>query len=164
MDAVNNRILVLRLLEAGQQDIFATLCHDIVSVASGATTEREAVGVAVTRTWRWHRLLRGGASGKLSREEQMGLMGELLVLERVLLPVLGPPGAVMAWTGPFDSPKDFEIGPVHLESKARRSGAAPTVSISSEDQLDASASDALFLHVLELSQSARGGRGCRQCA
>lgn len=153
VDGDNTRTLVFRLLEATQQDIFHTLCLDIVSAASKATTEPEAVAVALMRTWRWHRLLRGGGSARLSRQEQMGLLGELFVLEHVLLPSLGASDTVGAWRGPLGSPKDFEIGLVQVESKAHRAGATPKITITSEDQLDASGLDALFLHVLELNQS-----------
>ena len=153
VDISNNRTLAFRLLETSQRDIFSTLCLDIVSAASKATTEREAVGVALMRTWRWHHLLRGGDAARLSRQEQMGLLGELFVLEHVLLPSLGALDTVGAWMGPIGSPKDFEIGLIQVESKAHRAGATPMITITSEDQLDASGLDALFLHVLELSQA-----------
>ena len=153
VDVTNTRTLAFRLLETTQQDIFRTLCLDIVSAAAKAATEQEAVGVALMRTWRWHHLLRGGGSALLSRQQQMGLLGELYVLERVLLPSLGASDAVQAWRGPVGSPKDFEVGLVHVESKAHRAGATPKITITSENQLDASGLDALFLHVLELNQA-----------
>ena len=153
VDAANIRTLVFRLLETTQEDIFRTLCLDIVAAAAKAATEREAVGIALMRTWRWHHLLRGGGSVRLSRQQQMGLLGELYVLERVLLPSLGAFDTVQAWQGPVGSPKDFEVGLVHVESKAHRAGATPKITISSENQLDASGLDALFLHVLELNQA-----------
>ena len=154
-DVANTRTLAFRLLETDQQEIFRTLCMDIVSVASKATTEQEAVGLALMRTWRWHHLLRGGGSARLSQQQQMGLLGELFVLEHLLLPSLGASDAVQTWRGPVGSPKDFEIGLVHVESKAHRAGATPKITITSENQLDASGLDALFLHVLELNQATR---------
>ena len=105
------------------------------------------------RTWRWHHLLRGGGGTLLSPEEQKGLIGELLVLERILLPHVEASAAVTAWRGPLGSPKDFEIGRVAIEVKARRGGATPTVAITSEDQLDESGVDSLFLYVVELDEA-----------
>lgn len=61
---------------------------------------------------------------RLSAEEQKGLIGELLVLERYLIPLFGPADATSAWVGPTGSPKDFECGRTAIEAKARR-GAAP---------------------------------------
>lgn len=143
--------LGLKLRESAQQDIFHTLCLDIVSAAARAASEVEAVNTALRRTWRWHHLLRGGRSGLLSPEEQKGLIGELLVMERVLLPRLPASVAVAAWMGPFGSPKDFEVGRLAIEAKARRGSARPNVEITSEYQLDSDGLDALFLHVVELS-------------
>ena len=104
------------------------------------------------RTWRWHHLLRGGRGPLLSSEEQKGLLGELFVLERLLLPCISAPSAVRAWRGPLGSPKDFEVARVAIESKARRGGATPSISITSESQLDESGVDLLFLHVVALDE------------
>ena len=150
-DETNTQFLAFRLLDMDQQDIFHALCLDIISAASRAETEVEAVSIALMRTWRWHHLLRGGSGAGLSPEEQMGLLGELLVLERLLLPHMGASNAVAAWRGPLGYPKDFEIGRVAIEAKARRGGLSPFVTITSEDQLDPSGLDALFLHVVEVN-------------
>ncbi len=151
-DETGTRILALKLLDAAQQDIFLTLCLDIIASTAHAESETEAVSLALTRTWRWRHLLRGGRSLLLTPEEQKGLIGELLVLERLLLPQLGAAAAVGAWHGPLDAPKDFEVGRVAIEAKAHRGGATPLVSITSEDQLDESGVDALFLYVVELNE------------
>jgi hypothetical protein len=144
------RVLVLRLLDTAQRDLFQQLCLDIVRSTVRASTEIEALQLALARTWRWHHLLRGGRDDRLSEEAQRGLIGELLVLERYLLPLLSPRDSVFAWHGPLDAPKDFEIGRVSIEAKARRGAATPYVSISSEFQLDQSGVDSLFLHVVAL--------------
>ena len=151
-DQTNTQILAFKLLDSAQREIFQTLCQDIIAVAARAESEAEAVSVALMRTWRWHHLLRGGGA-LLSPEEQKGLLGELLVLERLLLPQMGASAAVTAWRGPLGSPKDFEIGRVAIEVKARRAGATPSVAITSEDQLDESGVDALYLFVVELDEA-----------
>ena len=151
-DDAGTRILALKLLDSSQQDTFFTLCRDILSVAGRAASEAEAVSVALNRTWRWHHLLRGGGR-LLSAEEQKGLMGELLVLERLVLPNLGASAAVTAWRGPLGSPKDFEIARVAIEAKTRCGGATPSLSITSESQLDERGVDSLFLHVVELDEA-----------
>jgi hypothetical protein len=150
-DQHGQRMLSLKLHDSAQRDIFHQLCLDIVASASRAQSEHEAVELTLARTWRWHHLLRGGTSSKLSPEEQKGLIGELIVLERLLLPALSAFDAVTAWRGPLGAPKDFEIGRVCIEAKARRGAAEPFVLISSEHQLDRSGTDALFLHVVELA-------------
>ena len=146
------RILAFKLHDTSQQDLFHTLCQDIISAAGTSSTEGEACSIALMRTWRWHHLLRGGGSG-LSAEDQRGLLGELQVLEQVLWPELGASGAVEAWRGPLGSPKDFEIGRVAIEVKSRRGGATSSIAITSEDQLDESGVDFLFLYVCEIDRA-----------
>ena len=153
------RTLVIRLLEATHRDIFLTLCKDIAASAAQASSEAEAVSITVMRTWRWHQLLRAGADQRLTPDEQRGLVGELLVLQRLLLPRLSAAASVAAWTGPMDAPKDFEIGRTAIESKARRGGATPFIAISSEHQLDITGIDRLFLHVVEVDRSPDGVDG-----
>ena len=150
-DEHGTRTLGLKLRESSLQDLFYTLCLDIVSSASHAVSEADAVNTALRRTWRWHHLLRGGRAGLLSIEEQMGLIGELLVLERYLLPSLPVANAVDAWRGPLGSPKDFELGLLAIEAKARRGSAKPSVTITSEHQLDSAGMHSLYLHVVDLS-------------
>jgi hypothetical protein len=147
------RMLIWKLQDSGHRDIFHRLCTDIVNFARDANSEAEAVEVSLGRTWRWHHLLRGGSDGRLSAEEQKGLIGELLLLEKLIEVGMSPSNAVSAWHGPLGSPKDFEIGRICVEVKARRGAATPYVLISSEHQLDASGTDALFLHVAELDQA-----------
>ena len=149
-------ILTFRLLDLAHRDIFFRLCQDIVASASAAKTEKAAVDVTLQRTWRWHHLLRGGADQRLSEEEQKGLIGELVVLERYLLPVLAARDAVTAWQGPMQAPKDFEIGGVCIEVKAHRPGASPSVVINSEHQLDDTDLKGLVLVVLDVDRAALG--------
>lgn len=152
-DESETQILAFKLLDSNQRDLFQTLCRDIISAAARTESEAEAVSAALMRTWRWHHLLRGGRGTLLSPEEQKGLLGELFVLERLLLTRMDASSAVTAWRGPLGAPKDFEIGRVAIEAKTRRGGATPSISITSENQLDEGGVDSLFLHVLELDEA-----------
>lgn len=138
--------LVIRLFEASQRDIFQQLCEDIVRSGEQAATEDEAVARTVTRTWRWHHLLRGGA-GLLSASEQIGLMGELALLEHVFIPHCGPSEAMEAWRGPLGGVQDFSYGGLHVEAKARGPSKSDDVRISSEYQLTVPDGETLFLTV-----------------
>jgi hypothetical protein len=145
------RLLILKLQDSSLQDVFYRLCLDIVAAAKAASTESEAVARTVARTWRWHHLLRGGNDTRLSSEEQKGLMGEIIVIRNLLLSILSPKDAMSSWRGPLGAPKDFEIGSLAMEAKARRGASAPYIAISSEHQLDRYGTDRLFLHVSDIS-------------
>ena len=156
-DESGTQLLAFKLLDSNQRDIFQILCQDIISAATHAESEPAAVAAALSRTWRWHHLLRGGRGTLLSPDEQKGLLGELFVLERLLLPRMDASSAVTAWRGPLGAPKDFEVARVAIEAKTRRGGATPSVSITSESQMDESGVDALFLHVVELDEAPMDG-------
>lgn len=143
--------LLLKLLDGEQREIFYQLCVDLIEVTRVVDTEGEAVSSAIGRAWEWHHLLRGGRAGKLTLEGQKGLIGELLVLERVLFANMTPMNAVQCWTGPLGAPKDFEIGKIGLESKARRGMSSQFVTISSEFQLDETSVDVLYLCISDLN-------------
>lgn len=138
--------LVVRLLDHTLRDIFLRLCLDIIASSGEAITEADAVARAVGRTWRWHHLLRGGR-GMLGPDEQIGLIGELLIIERFLLPKVGAVAAVEAWRGPLGDAQDFTYGTVCVESKARGRSKASEVRINSEQQLDCPDATQLFLAV-----------------
>lgn len=148
-----NRILIFKLIDSAHRDIFYRLCKDVIASASVANTEKEALEISIARTWRWHHFLRGGGDGRLSLDEQKGLIGELLVLERYLMPNLSSFDSVSSWHGPLDAPKDFEIGRICIEAKARRGAAKPYIAVNSENQLDDAGTDALFLYVVELDRA-----------
>ena len=157
-DRPTHERIVIRLTDREQRDIFLRFCRDIVDATVRATTEEQAVELFLARTWRWHRLLQGGRDARLSDEEQKGLVGELLVLERHLLPRLDATDAVRCWTGPLGTPQDFEVAGIHVEAKARGS-TTPRVNISSELQLESGNADTLFLHVTEVVIATEGTAG-----
>ena len=150
-DSGPHDLLIIRLVDREQREIFHRLCLDIIAATGLGETEEDAIARFLARTWRWHRLLMGGRDGRLGDEEQKGLVGELGVLDNLLFPVIGVSEAVRCWTGPLGAPKDFEIGWICIEAKARRGTAMSHVSVSSEHQLDSSGTGSLYLHVAEVA-------------
>lgn len=147
--------LVFRLTDAEHRDIFYRFCTDLIGAAGAARSEQEAVDVCIMRTWRWHRLLKRGRDGRLTAEEQKGVIGELTVLTELLMPAIGVSQAVAAWVGPLGASRDFETGAAGIESKA----CAPLsskVRISSADQLGSDEAHVLFLHVTEVAAAVGG--------
>ena len=141
--------IIIRLTDREQREVFHRFCVDVVEATRVARSTDEAIERFLARTWRWHRLLRSGQDGRLSEEEQKGLIGELRVIERCLLDVIRARDAVEGWVGPLGAPKDFEVGLVGIEAKARSPQRA-VVRISSLDQLDSAGMTRLFLSVIEV--------------
>ena len=150
MEDQSGERLIIRLTDGEQREVFHRFCMDVVDATRPSRSEAEAIERFLVRTWRWHHLLRGGGDGRLSQEEQKGLIGELCILEHQLLPLIGSVDAVRTWTGPFGSDKDFQVGRIGIEAKTR-SPHVPTIRISSAEQLDTPGTTRLFLHVIEVS-------------
>ena len=147
--------LVFRLTDGEHRDIFYRFCTDLVGAAGAARSEQEGVDVCIMRTWRWHRLLKRGRDGRLTPEEQKGIIGELTVLMDLLMPTIGVTQAIAAWVGPLGASWDFETGTTGIESKAC-APLASRVRIASADQLGSDEAHALFLHVTEVVAAVQG--------
>ena len=125
---------------------------DLVDCARAQKTEADAVRQVVSRAWRWRRLLRTGQSARLGPEEQKEVIAELNVLAEFLFYEIGITDAIGSWTGPTGAPKDFDVGGVPLEVKARRGAAAPYIAISSEHQLDMPVATSMYLYIGEIAR------------
>lgn len=128
----NGRLLVLTLEDAGRADLFATVCADAVAAAANAPSD-EALPQFLARLDAWRRFLRERRAG-LTRNETVGLLGELLLLERL---VQADGSMLSTWTSPDDGLHDFLVRGQALEVKTSL-GAASAIRISTLDQLDPS--------------------------
>lgn len=66
---------------------------------------------------KWRRFWSDVPKSLLSKDEQLGLFGELLFLRRWLIPSLGVGRAIGAWRGPSGSRNDFEFPGLGIEVK-----------------------------------------------
>ena len=157
IEVVNNQnvdgtgYLIWALEGERHEAIFHKLCLDITKAASQCNTEENAIRQSLERTRQWQRMMRGISI--LSRESQMGLIGELLFMERYLLNHFDAEQAVKSWVGPFGSHVDFELGNFKVECKTRSSGTAHEVIVNSELQLELNANFELMLCVYELMEA-----------
>ncbi|HLY61303.1 MAG TPA: PD-(D/E)XK motif protein [Terriglobia bacterium] len=111
---------------------FSHVCEDLIaSLRQFHPAGREAAFL-LTRLEKWRRLLEATRKG-LSHEELLGLIGELLFLERLIARV-GEAPAINAWLGPTGAPQDFQSGEHIYEIKVCAI-AAHKIAISSLDQL-----------------------------
>ena len=143
---------ILALKQDDATEIFAQLCHDIILAAANCATDAAALSATIRRAWKWHSLLRSGGSARLSEAEQIGLLGELLML-RQLIGRYGAAAALSFWRGPLDEPKDFRISASAIEVKTRQGG-RHGIEITSAHQLDPSGLAHLILAVTHLAPAA----------
>lgn len=130
--------LSMVLSDASDFDIFRVLCADLLALTADLARSDSARGMTIVldRVTQWQDIFARRRSGVLSRNEVIGLAGELLFLRDLLLPRIDPAAAVSAWRGPFGDEQDFVIGNTIFELKTQTTTADRRMQISSEDQLD----------------------------
>ena len=144
-------LLILSLEDRSRIDFFTTICADLVASA-GTAGEDKAKGLFLARLDAWRQFLRDRRDG-LSRSETVGLIGELLVLERLLS---GDSRCLDTWKAPTDGLHDFQMHGYALEVKTGI-GPAPSITISRLDQLDTAGLQRLDLLHVRLIETT-GGR------
>lgn len=154
-------MLVVRLHRDEDADVFARFCDDIISTVAGAQTEKEAVQAFIGRTWKWHALLRGARKKTLTREEQIGLIGELYTLSRIIGPERGIGAALEAWRGSEGAPKDFELPDLCIECKTRGASSRGKIRITSEHQLADVSGQEVVLIVHTFASATAGDLGAQ---
>lgn len=83
-------------------------------------------------------------SGSFSREDAIGLYGELLFLQNCLIPVFGAEVSLLYWTGPLGAAKDFLLSEFEFEVKTTESD-EKLIKISNLEQLEDSNDTKLYL-------------------
>jgi hypothetical protein len=127
--------LLLSLTQPELAGVFALLCEDLVESSRQLARGSSGVNLLSRRLANWRLLLEEGGSGLLTTEVVRGLIGELLVLDRYFMDLLGPVAAVNIWRGPFGAAQDFQWADEAWEIKTVHPGST-FVQIASDSQLD----------------------------
>ncbi len=125
----------------------------VVALMAGASIGRVRLVQNVLAKWR--RFWAGVNQGLLSREQQLGLFGELWFLSRWLCPSVGAGKALQMWRGPTGARNDFEAQGVGIEVKTTGRVDAAHV-IHGLDQLLEPPGGVLFLFSLSVRDEASG--------
>lgn len=151
--------LALTRKSAGSPELFASMACDIVgalddSVTTGAD-ENKLLRVFFGRVSAWQEFMRKGTQA-LSPEAEIGLIGELTLLQAIIATGASSASAVESWVGPLDGIQDFELGAGALEVKTTLSTTGFPAKIGSLEQLDDSTRQPLFVAGLRLRQTENG--------
>lgn len=136
---------------AAHEAMFAPLCSQVVDAVHVEGREPWAAANAIVRNWQsaWRPVRQ-----PMSKAEQTGLIGELVILRALWLPALGS-AAVHLWSGPETERHDFVGRCMHMEVKTTRTSRHEH-EISRVDQLAAVAGRRLLLASIQLEESRAG--------
>lgn len=146
----------LTLLDEDLGRSFSVMCYDLAERSRSADTTVSALSTLLHALNNWAELFRKRAAGGLSREEVLGLVGELLVVEALIEGSRGSVDAlIQGWRGPHGDARDIGFNGTRIEVKSQRSTSALKLRISSLAQLD-DRGDRVFVVLVRLSPSVSG--------
>ncbi|KXS46086.1 MAG: Uncharacterized protein AWU58_817 [Methanohalophilus sp. T328-1] len=140
-------ILVL-LLNKQYNDIFTTLCQDLIDGLSEIDNEDILIEKLIERLIKWQSLFEKAGESGLSESSQRGLFGEMYFLRKCLSKSLHYIDWIKAWKGPEKSIQDFQYSDWAVEVKTTHGKNHQKIHISSERQLDDSIIPNIFLYHL----------------
>lgn len=130
---------------AGDREIFTIFCADILDhwlPHAGATDSLKSLS---RRLACWKKFFQRGAQLGLSREDYVGLYGELSFIEAGLNAGGASLPIVNAWQAPLGTNQDFLFGQVAVEIKTTTGNEIDKVRITNARQLDSTGLQQLFL-------------------
>lgn len=136
---------ILQAASSDQNDVFTVLAQDVLEELSKQNDADKYIETLKKRILKWRDFFKNPAKNKLSERTVIGLIGELSFIKE-----MNEDGIDIAsdlWNGPINAAQDFQGNRVAMEVKTAVSNSLDRVHISSEEQLDDSERDALFLVV-----------------
>lgn len=130
----------IECLDSDLEIPFALLVSQVVShLAAGATPSKACMDAVLE----FRRLLSRKGGLLPSEDEILGLVGELLMLRRL---VSASPHLWQGWNGPLGAARDYSWGIVDIEAKASRMAGESRLTVNGLDQLEPEEGRELLIH------------------
>ena len=151
-------VVALARRSSGSPELFAMMAEDVVRLLDGCTGGREETVLRrfLARIHAWQEFMNRHGESVLSAENEQGLFGELVLLERLVDVDLPPQDVLDAWQGPADGVQDFILGSGGIEVKTTLSAGGFPATISSLEQLDDSLREPLFVAATRIALHSAG--------
>ena len=134
--------------EEEYEEIFLSMLRDLLHVINEREMDSDGaqlLQIVIDRIRAWQKFLGKSKALTLTKEQEIGLWGELIVFLRLLESDCSPHLLCTMWSGPENAPQDFIHAGYAIEVKTNVHQLLKKVRISSLEQLDASPFAALFL-------------------
>jgi hypothetical protein len=142
----------------GNLELFTTMVEDVLDaiLAVGSGEDGRDLRVFLGRIRAWQEFMRKG-SIPLSAENEVGLVGELTLLGKMIGAGVSPDIAVNAWVGPTaDGIRDFALGFGAIEVKTTVSSNGFVAKIGSLEQLDDTNCKPIFMGAIRFALTESG--------
>lgn len=154
----NLQLLALTRQQGARTDLFEAMAQDLIALLANAVHEdvQAVVDAVLARIRAWQDFMSYPRAGNLSEEEEIGLYGELVVLEQLLAALPDSAAVVDMWQGPLRGLHDFMLPIGAVEAKATTSATGFRATIGSLEQLDLSIRSPIYLAATRLAASNTG--------
>ena len=126
--------LSFTLIDNEYEDIYYKFCEDMIEITRDSDSNSNVLDFVLMR-WNMWRLTFKNNNKNLTENEVKGVIDELLFLKEVMVPKYGLEKSIMAWQGPLNYHKDFEINNEWYEIKTVSDNSS-TLKINSIQQLE----------------------------
>jgi hypothetical protein len=142
----------------GSLDLFALMAEDLLRFVeeSRASNEEQLLHQFLWRIRAWQDFMDHHREGVLSPEAELGIFGELTIIDGMLTAGMPERLAVESWQGPLGGLQDLMPGPGGIEVKTTLSPASFLATISSLEQLDDHLRQPIFLAAVRLTLDSSG--------
>lgn len=148
--------IVAAVSNAEFRDVFRLFADDIHRTLANAPHQVAATRGFIDRIHRWQRFLGHRGHNGLTKEEQLGLIGELTFLRDSVMPRMSSAEAVASWKGSSRAIHDFAFCRGTVEVKALGSSEAYAFGVSNIDQLDSAAPGEHFICCMSFERTSAG--------
>lgn len=160
---VNTKLLVIELLHATSKDVFSALCQNLIQSVIQINSEQKIIRTVINQLNKWKTLFDKSTSDGLSTEQQQGLFGELVFLQKCLLQQdANPLNVLRSWVGVDAALRDFQCSNWAVEVKTTATNNPQRVTINGERQLDETLLENLFLFHCSVEVSNGNGETLNQ--
>jgi len=142
----------------GDFDLFIMMAGDLVRVlnASFDAIEKTRFEICIARILAWQSFMQSNSPRVLGPEAEVGLAGELEVLNALLDAGMKPAYVVHSWQGPRRGLHDFALQSGAIEVKSTTAQDSFPARISNLDQLDDATVNPLFLAAVKFKLTSAG--------
>lgn len=142
---------------AGSETMFTRMVEDVIALLRGTENRtRSLLQLFTGRIRAWQAFMEEDRKEVLTSRAEIGLVGELVVLQHVLDAGVVESAAVEGWRGPLDGLHDFAFGTGAMEVKASVTSAGFPAVVGSLGQLDDAFVKPLYLVGIRLSLGESG--------
>ena len=110
--------IVVTLTNQHFYDIFIQIAADIIISSMNLKDEGDYINVFTSHLSKWGNMFNKNPDETLSKEKQVGLYGELLLIKELVDEGFNPTDIVDSWKGPDGEDKDFQINGYGIEIKS----------------------------------------------